>query len=76
MKRPLIRECPCCQEELMASDTRLGRQTVARSCKQAHDSSGLAAAVLYWRCMECGCEWRHGQFEGGGGGESAGKCAK
>jgi hypothetical protein len=59
MKEPLIRECPCCDLDL---DECIGAG-VRPICKQASDNNGLLACELYWQCLECGCEWRHGQFE-------------
>ena len=56
MKQPMIDECPCC-------DARLSGNVQAMCVSAQRESGGLAFAELYWRCRQCGCEWKHGQFE-------------
>ena len=68
MKRPLIKECPCCGVAVFAAG--IGR-TVEPVCYQEHmDNGALAIYELRWKCQVCGCSWKHGQFkvdeEGGG----------
>ena len=57
MKVPMIDKCPCC-------GARLGQQTLVKAiCKQSNGPMGeLLNALLYWECISCGCEWKHGQF--------------
>ena len=61
MKEPDIKQCPACGVELFYSSGSLG--TVVPECEQTHDAEGkLIYVKLYWRCLICGCRWRHGQF--------------
>jgi len=62
MKQPDLKECPCCGVDTTTRGD--GSSSVEPRCVQAHGPNGdLAYSCLYWHCLVCGCEWRHGQFE-------------
>ena len=61
MKRPKIKECPCCGQ-----DTDPIQQRVLPVCGNqaaAITRDALIGFDLFWQCERCGCKWQHGQFE-------------
>lgn len=66
MKTPNIKECPCCGVPLMTSEKweSTVNPTVEPRCEQHNRGDGEAHSWrLFWRCLRCGCQWLHGQFE-------------
>lgn len=57
MKKPVIKNCPCCGVELRVIGSPIS--TVEPICKdQLHSVTGsLITFILSWRCMVCGCEF-------------------
>ena len=61
MKKPLIKQCPCCEMPIIYEGQ---ISSVQPECLQVDTQEGtMQVCLLYWQCRACGCKWQHGQFD-------------